>query len=89
MAKAVYRQPTAPTVERETIPDERIYMESYHDKPGCTLVLYDLADPEAWQRAGDELEAWGKKRTAVHRLGSEHVIIEYRAGGAGDLRELA
>ena len=70
-------------------------MQSYHEggrsrgQSEAVLVLYDLADPEAWQRAGDELEAWGKERTSVHRLGCEHVIIEYRSGGLLDVSEPA
>lgn len=64
-------------------------MESYHEGGQSTLVLYDLRDASAWQRAGDELQVWGKERTSVHRFGSDHVVIEYRAGGAADLQEPA
>lgn len=73
---------------RKKIPDERIYMESYHDRGASTLVVYDLRDALAWQRAGDELQAWGKEQTLVHRFGSDHIVIEYRAGGAAHLRKL-
>lgn len=80
---------TGDAVARNQIPDERIYMGGYHEGGQSTLVLYDLRDAEAWQRAGEELQAWGKVRTSVHSLSPDHVIIEYRPGGAADLRELA
>lgn len=64
-------------------------MESYHERCESTLVLYDLGDPEAWKRAGGELQAWGKERALVHRFGSDHVVIEYRAGGLADVQEPA
>lgn len=64
-------------------------MEGYHEGGQGTWVLYDLRDASAWQRAGDELTAWGKERTSVHRFGSEHVVIEFKPGGAADLREFA
>lgn len=57
----------------------------YHGRGGSTMVLYDLVDPQAWERAGREIQAWGKVHTTVCSLSSEHIIIEFRAGGARDL----
>lgn len=47
-----------------------------------TLVMYDLRDPETWMRAHRERAAWGKSRTTVHVLDPDHVVLEFRAGGA-------
>ncbi len=47
-----------------------------------TLVMYDLRDPEAWMRAHRERAAWGKRRTTVYVLDPDHVVLEFRAGGA-------
>ena len=45
-------------------------------------MLYDLADPEQWAAAGEERRAWGRGRTVIHTLDSDHIIIEYLPGGA-------
>lgn len=50
-----------------------------------TLVMYELRDLEAWKRAHRERAAWGKSRTSIHVLGTNHVIIEFRVGGALEL----
>lgn len=90
MPKAFYRHAgVTSTGARNQIPDERIYMGGYHEGGLSTLVLYDLRDVLAWQRAGDELQAWSRERTVVHRFGSDHVIIEFRAGGFADVQESA
>ncbi len=47
-----------------------------------TLVLYDLRDHDAWKRAGQECRAWGLSMIEIHDLDLDHVIIEFRAGGA-------
>ncbi len=49
------------------------------------LVLYDLADPEAWNRAGEERRAWGREWTVVHALDRDHVVIEFLPGGVREL----
>ncbi len=46
------------------------------------VKVYDLRDPEAWERAGRERCAWGRERTEIHRLDNDHVIIEFKPGGA-------
>ena len=50
-----------------------------------TLVVYDLRDPETWERARREREAWGRKLAEIHALDNDHVVIEYKAGGAREL----
>ena len=47
-----------------------------------TLAMYDLRSPEAWKRGRRERAACGKSCTSIHCLGTDHIIIEYRAGGA-------
>jgi hypothetical protein len=47
-----------------------------------TWVLYDLRDAEAWARAGRECRAWGLSMIKIHELDTDHVLIEYKAGGA-------
>ncbi len=44
------------------------------------LVIYDLRDVAAWQRAHEERGAWGRRRSKVHTLDNDHVIIEFEAG---------
>jgi hypothetical protein len=51
-------------------------------EPESTLVLYDLRDVEAWKRAGKDRRAWGRELTEVHDLDRDHVVIEFKAGGA-------
>ena len=46
------------------------------------LVIYDLTDPTQWTAADEERWAWGRERTIIHTLDNDHIIIEYRAGGA-------
>lgn len=50
------------------------------------LVVYDLADPEAWDRAGQERRAWGVEFADVHALDNDHVAIVFRPGGASARR---
>lgn len=47
-----------------------------------TLVIYDLRDPTAWGRAGRDRQAWGRKWSEIHDLDNDHVVIEFKAGGA-------
>jgi hypothetical protein len=49
---------------------------------GGVVKVYDLCDPEAWGRAGRERAAWGRERSEIHRLDNDHVIIEFKPGGA-------
>ncbi len=47
-----------------------------------TFVMYDLRDPEAWMRAHRERAAWGKDLTVVFVVDQDHIILEFKAGGA-------
>jgi hypothetical protein len=49
---------------------------------GSIVKVYDLRDPEVWERAGRELDAWGRSRSVIHTLDLDHVAIEFRPGGA-------
>lgn len=51
-------------------------------QPESTLVVYDLRDAEAWARAGRECRAWGLGMIEIHELDLDHVLIEFKAGGA-------
>lgn len=46
------------------------------------LVLYDLRDAAAWQQAGRDRETWGRECSVIHGLDNDHVVIEFRPGGA-------
>jgi hypothetical protein len=46
------------------------------------MKVYDLRDPDAWERAGRERAAWGRMWTEIHTLDNDHVIIEFKPGGA-------
>ena len=46
-------------------------------------VCYDLRDPEQWEQARKDIEAWGRALTATHRLDNDHVLIVFKPGGAG------
>lgn len=54
----------------------------YRNEEQSTLVLYDLRDPEALERAGRERAAWERSRTTVYTLDNDHVAIEFKPGGA-------
>lgn len=58
----------------------------YPDSLDSALVLYDLRDPEAWARARRERAAWGKSRTPIHTLDNDHIILEFRPGGAQEAK---
>jgi hypothetical protein len=50
-----------------------------------TLVLYDLRDPDAWERAGRDRRVWGRGMTEIYTLDTDHVVIEFKPGGALEL----
>ena len=45
-------------------------------------VLYDLRNRAQWTAAGEERRAWGREGTEIHVPTNDHIIIEYKAGGA-------
>ena len=49
-------------------------------------VIYDLRDAAQWTAAGEECRAWGRERTEIHSLDNDHVVVEYKPGGALELR---
>jgi hypothetical protein len=55
-----------------------------HD--GCpsrtVWVAYDLRDPDQWEQARQDREAWGKARSTVHTLDPDHVLIMFHPGGS-------
>jgi len=51
-------------------------------KTASLLVIYDLRDPEARERARRDRQAWGRKLSEIHRVDDDHVAIEYKSGGA-------
>ncbi len=56
------------------------------DADEAIVVFYDLADPDAWERAGRERRAWGREKTEIHPLTNDAIVIEFMAGGARELR---
>ena len=50
------------------------------------LVVYDLSDPLQWTAAGEERRAWGRERTEIHVLTNDVIAIEYKPGGAAEVR---
>ncbi len=50
--------------------------------PSGIWILYDLRDVEQWEQAGQDRRAWGRGMSEIYRLDNDHVIIEFKAGGA-------
>ncbi len=44
-------------------------------------VVYDLRDPDQWERAREDREAWGRGFSEVHTLDTDHILIEFGPGG--------
>ena len=57
----------------------------YPDFGDSILVVYDLADPLQWA-AGEERQAWGRGRSVIHALTDDGILIEYKPGGALEVR---
>lgn len=55
------------------------------DTNEAIVVLYDLRDPDDWERAGRERRAWGRERSVVHPLTNDVIAVEYKPGGAREL----
>jgi hypothetical protein len=52
--------------------------------PSRTLwVAYDLRDPDQWEGARSDREAWGRGFSDVHALDADHILIAFHPGGAG------
>ncbi len=52
------------------------------DADKAIAVLYDLRDPAQWAAASETRRAWGRERSEIHVLDNDHIVIEFRAGGA-------
>jgi hypothetical protein len=59
-----------------------IVPESGPEHTGAVLIIYALRDPEAWERARRDRAFWGRERTEIHTLDSDHVVIEFKSSGA-------
>jgi hypothetical protein len=52
--------------------------------PGQPIwVVYDLRDPDQWERTRDDRDTWGRGLSEVHSLDLDHVVIVFYPGGAG------
>jgi hypothetical protein len=49
--------------------------------PRTVGVVYDLRDPDQWEQARQDREAWGKALATVHTLDPDHVLIMFHPGG--------
>jgi hypothetical protein len=56
--------------------------EAHPERIGAVVKVYDLRDPDAWERASRERGAWGRQWTEIHRLDNNHVAIEFKPGCA-------
>lgn len=63
-------------------------MSAYHREDDSILIVYDLSDLCQWTRAGQCVRGGGRERIVIHSLDAERVV-EFKLGGAEDLRELA
>ena len=65
--------------------ESSFYQETEGQFEDDRLVLYDLGYPEGWARAHEDLEAWGKHRTDIYRVGLDHVVLRFRPCGAREV----
>lgn len=54
--------------------------EGYHGEYASVLVIYDLGDPEVWQRAIREQQSWPREHRRLHSLGPDHIVLELLPG---------
>lgn len=50
--------------------------------PEGLVVVYDLRDPAQWTGARRDREAWGRERSEIFPLDNDHIIIQFKPGGA-------
>jgi len=43
-------------------------------------VIYDLRDPDQWERARDDRQTWGRGISEVHALDLDHILIAFYTG---------
>jgi len=53
------------------------------------MVLYDLSDEAAFERARNDRAAWGRAWSDVHPLDPDRIVIIFRPGGASSALEAA
>lgn len=53
-----------------------------NDAPEGMLVIYDLRDSTQWTGARRGREAWGRERSEIYKLDNDHIIIQFKPGGA-------
>ena len=41
------------------------------------VIVYDLRDADAWEEACKDRELWGRSRSEVHGLGTDHIAIQF------------
>jgi hypothetical protein len=46
------------------------------------VIVYDLSDADQWEQAREDRELWGRSRSEVHALGTDHIVIEFKPEGA-------
>jgi hypothetical protein len=45
------------------------------------IGVYDLRDADQWEQAREDRERWGRSRSEVHALDTDHIAIEFKPGG--------
>jgi hypothetical protein len=46
-----------------------------------TLEFHDLREPEQWEQAGRDRQAFCRHQTEIHTLTNDVIVIEFRASG--------
>jgi len=54
-----------------------ILPEHGSDRTGIVGV-YDLRDPDQWEQARRDREQWGRSRSEIYALGTEHIAIVFK-----------
>jgi hypothetical protein len=50
-------------------------------QPEPFTIVYDLRDPDVWERARYQRACWGKLYTDIHALDPDHVALVFRSAG--------
>jgi len=56
-----------------------ILPERGSDRTGI-VVVYDLRDPDQWEQARRDCQHWGRSRSEIYALGTEHIAIVFKPG---------
>ena len=54
----------------------------YGSERAGSLIIYDLRDADQWEQAASDWERWGRSRSEVHALDTDHIAIEFFPGAA-------